>query len=131
MVPSSFIAAMAALIGSTRSDPLGKMKPKSSVPSFSPTIFSAPSAAQDIGADESPAFRRGPAETPDEPSVALPVQPYDVEHGETHVAEASPAAASAPSPVAESPPVPLGPSLSEQVLDRLRAGSSAPPVSTS
>ena len=33
MVPSAFISAIAALTGATRSEPLGKMKPKSSVPS--------------------------------------------------------------------------------------------------
>ena len=39
MVPSSFIALIAALTGATRSEPGLKMKPNSSVPSGSPTIL--------------------------------------------------------------------------------------------
>ena len=45
IVPSAHISAIAALTGSTRSEPLAKMKPKSSAPSLSPTIFSLPSLA--------------------------------------------------------------------------------------
>ena len=44
-VPSACKAAIAAFIGAANSDPLGKIKPKSSVPKGSPTNFSLPSDA--------------------------------------------------------------------------------------
>ena len=39
---------MAALIGATRSEPLGKMKPNSSAPSGSPMILKASGLARDV-----------------------------------------------------------------------------------